>query len=289
MTRRDLLAFVMLGAIWGASFLFMRVSVPEFGAVALIECRVVIGAVFLTIALALRGGLPTLRGLGAALTLVGAINTAIPFSLFAFATISLTAGFSSVLNATVPLFSAALAMLWFRERLTPAQLGGLGVGFLGVVILVWSKLGVPGDLRAVAAGLSASVLYAMAAHYSKRRFAGVAPLSIAAGSLIAASVMLLPLAIWWWPERMPSWKAWGCALVLGVVCTGLAYILYFRLLARVGAAKAVIVTYLIPVFGTSWGALLLRESLSLRMLIGCGLILCGIAFVTRPQSVAKSS
>jgi drug/metabolite transporter (DMT)-like permease len=282
MGRRDLVDLVVLGAIWGASFLFMRVAAPEFGAIPLIAARVGIAAAFLIVVLARRGGLRGLYRDAARLTLLGAMNSAVPFSLFAYAVLSVTAGFASVLNATVPLFGALVAFVWLRDRPSASRIVGLIVGFAGVVVLVWGRLspGREGGGPAVLAGLSAALLYGIAANYTKKRLGHVDSLVIATGSLIAATVLLLPLALVYWPETPPSRASWVSAVLLGVFCTGIAYILYFRLLSRVGPSKTLAVTYLIPAFGVLWGHLFLHEPISASMMVGCTVILLGTTLAT---------
>ncbi len=280
MTRRDLIDLLLLGAIWGASFLFMRVAAPEFGPVPLIAVRVAVAAAFLSVVLSHRNGFSEMKGRLVPLGVVGALNSAIPFSLFAFATLSLNAGFASVLNATAPLFGALVAYIWFRESLSPARVFGLALGFVGVLILVSGRLSLGGDLSAILACLLAALCYGIAAHYTKARLIGASPLVIATGSQIGAAVVLAAPAMYFWPARTPSVSGWLFALVLGVVCTGLAYVLYFRLIARAGAAKAIAVTYLIPVFGMGWGWLFLGERLTASMVLGCAVILLGIAMAT---------
>jgi len=281
MTRRDLVDLLLLGAIWGSSFLFMRVAAPAFGPVPLIEVRVTVAAVFLTSILIARAGTGALRGHAFPLAVVGVVNSALPFSLFAYATLSVTAGFASVLNATAPLFGALVGYLWYREALSARRAGGLAIGFGGVALLAADGGALHGEGKAVLAGLLAAVAYGIAAHYSRRKLAGVAPLAVAAGSQIAASLALVPAAIWSWPRVTPPPHAWAAAVTLGLMCTGIAYILYFRLIDGVGATRAMAVAYLIPVFGMFWGALVLGESIRPGMLVGCAAILLGIATVTR--------
>jgi drug/metabolite transporter (DMT)-like permease len=279
MGTRDLIDLVVLGAIWGASFLFMRIAVPEFGAIPLIAARVGIAAVFLLAVLSRRSGLRDLHRNAARLALLGAINSAIPFSLFAFAVLSVTAGFASVLNATTPLFGALVAFVWLRDRPAPIRIAGLIVGFTGVLVLVWGRLSVKDDgsgALAVVAGLTAALLYGIAANYTKRQLGGVDSLVIATGSLVAATVFLVPLAVLYWPPAQPSFTSWVSAALLAIICTGIAYILYFRLLNRVGPSKTLAVTYLIPVFGVLWGRLFLDEPVTASMIVGCSVILLGI-------------
>ncbi len=270
MKTRDLVDLLVLGAIWGASFLFMRVAAPEFGAVPLIAARVGIAAMFLIVVLARRGGLDQLYRNAPRLTFLGAINSAIPFSLFAYAVLSVTAGFASVLNSTAPLFGALVAFIWLRDRPAPARIAGLIVGFAGVLVLVWGRVSLADDGGGVAvlAGLSAAVLYGISANYVKKQLSDVDPFVIATGSLVAATVLLLPLAMLYWPETPPSRVRWVSAVLLGVICTGIAYILYFRLLSRIGPSKTLAVTYLIPAFGVLWGHLLLHEPITASMVVG---------------------
>ena len=277
MSNRDRAELVILGAIWGGSFLLMRIAVPEFGAIPLIAARVGIAAVFLIPVLARRGGLGDLRRNTARLSLLGAINSAIPFSLFAYAVLSVTAGFAAVLNSTAPLFGALVAFVWLRERLAPIRVAGLIVGFSGVLVLVWGRLSFTRDGGgwAVLAGLTASLLYGISANYTKKRLSAVDPLVIATGSLIAATVLLLPLAWAYWPATSPSVGGWLSAALLAIMCTGIAYIFYFRLLTRIGPSKALAVTYLVPAFGVIWGYLFLREPITASMLLGCAVILAG--------------
>ena len=281
MKFQNALELILLGAIWGASFLFMRVAVPEFGPLALIEVRVAIAAVFLVALLAARGELKKLRGHFWQFLVLGAINSAIPFSLFAYTTLTLTAGFSAVLNSTAPLVGVILAYLWFHERLPAIRMLGLVIGFVGVVILAWSKLSLQGDLVAIGAGLLAAVLYGVAAHFSRRNFQGVPPLAVAAGSQIAASILLFPLMIASWPRQLPSLLSWMCAVALGILCTGIAYVLYFRSLRNLGASRAMTVAYLIPAFGILWGFLFLGEPITLNMLFGGFVVLIGTTIVNR--------
>jgi drug/metabolite transporter (DMT)-like permease len=278
---RDAVDLVLLGALWGASFLFSRIAVPEFGPVPLIFVRVGIAAVLLGAGLAAQGGLRALAPHVRPLAVLGAINTAVPFSLFAFATLTLPAGLASVLNATVPLFGALVGVAWLGDRLAPVRVVGLLTGFAGVVVLAGPRLSASGDLTALLAGLAATLLYAVSAHYARRHLSGVPPLGVSAGSLIAATALTAPYAAFAWPSPPPSLAAWACAVALGVGCTALAYLLYFRLIARTGAVTAMAVTYLIPVFGVTWGAIFLDERLPASAFAGALLVLAGVALTTR--------
>jgi len=282
MKTRDLMELLFLAALWGGSFLFMRVASPEFGPIPLIEIRVAIAAMFLSAVLAWRAGLRGLRGKFVPLIVLGAINSALPFCLFAYATLYVTAGFAAVLNASAPLFGALVAYLWFRETLTRARVLGLGIGFLGVLVLVWGRISFKGDGSgwAVVAALAASLAYGFAANYTKRHLTGHDPVVTASGSQIAATALLLPLAFLYWPAATPSLASWLSAIALGIACTGIAYILYFRLIAHVGPARAIAVTYLIPLFGMIWGLVFLHEAITPNMMAGCAVILLGTALAT---------
>ncbi len=280
MATQTLVDLVVLGALWGASFLFMRVAAPAFGPVPLIFVRVTIAALLLLPAMLRQHGLAPARAVAAPLALVGAINTAIPFTLLAFAALTLPAGLSSVLNASVPLFGGLIGFLWLGQRPSRQRALGLAVGFAGVVVLAWPRLTSANDWRAVVAALAATVLYALSAHVTQRSLTGVRPLVVAGGSMAAASLMLLPLAVVAWPAAPPAASAWLYAALLGVGCTALAYLLYFRLLARTGPSTAMAVTYLIPVFGVTWGAMLLGERLPASAVVGAMLVLAGVALAT---------
>ena len=283
MKVRDLLDFTLLAALWGASFLFTRIAAPAFGPLAIADLRTAIAALVLLSLLIWRGGVSELAPNALRFVLLGAFNSAIPFTLFAYAAPSITAGLASILNATVPLFGALVAWLWLRERLTPVQWFGLAIGFAGVL---WLSAGSAsfkpgGSGWAITAGLLASVSYAISGSLVKRYFAQVRPLAVATGSQIAASTLLLPITLFYLPPVMPSSLDWLALLALGVFCTGLAYALYFRLIARVGPTKTMAVTFLIPAFAILWGVLFLAESVTWVMLSGCAVILIGTALATQ--------
>lgn len=280
MKPRDLAELVLLGAIWGASFLFMRIAAPVFGPIPLIEVRVSLAAIMLIAVMAAQGRLAELKKNRARLLFVGMFNSAIPFSLFAYATLSLPAGYASVLNATSPLFGAIVAAVWLHEPMPWRKILALVVGFLGVLILVSEKLSAAAELKAVAAGLAAALSYGITACYTKRRLSHVAPMTVASGSLMWAAVALLPFAFLKWPEQPPTMTAWMCSVALAFLCTGAAYIFYFRSLAKLGPVRASTVAYLIPVFGTIWGSVFLDEVVTPRMLIGAAVILCGVAMMS---------
>lgn len=286
MRRGDAAELLALAALWGASFLFMRLGAGEFGPVALAGLRVAGAALLLMPLLALRGQLGMLRAHWRPVAVVGLTNSALPFLAYSYAALGITAGLSSIFNATSPLWGALIAWLWLKDGLTRSRLLGLAIGFAGVLGLAWDKAsfrpGADGSATgwAVLACLAATLLYGWSANYTKRQLSGVAPLAVAAGSQLAAAVLLLLPMLWWWPAASPSATAWLAVALLALACTGLAYLLYFRLIARIGPANAIAVTFLIPAFAVLWGWLFLAEGLTPAMLLGCAVILLGTALAT---------
>lgn len=282
MRPSDVVELLILAALWGGSFLFMRIGAPEFGPIPLIALRVGLAALALAPLMWAQGGWGRCRGHGRAIWVVGLTNSAIPFCLLAYATLSVTAGYASILNATVPLWTALIAFLWLGERLSWPRILGLVVGFAGVGVLVAGRSGFQdgGAGAAFVAALGATFCYGLAANYTRRHLTGVPPLAVAGGSQVTAALALAPLAVWLWPEGVISGRAWGALVIMALASTALAYVLYFRLLARVGPTRAVAVTYLIPLFGVIWGALLLDEMVTLPMVAGGAVILLGTGLTT---------
>ncbi|PXF29740.1 membrane protein [Pokkaliibacter plantistimulans] len=282
MRTQDLGELLMLAALWGASFLFMRIAVPAFGPIALVAVRLGIASVFLVGILIFTGKLRKLGDHPGKLAIVGVLNTALPFVLLSYATLSMTAGFTSILNATTPLWGALIAFVWVKERLTLAQVLGLLIGFVGVITLVWGKVSFSGNGTgpAIVAALLATCSYGVAASYTRKYLSGIDPLVIATGSQLAGFILLTPLAALYLPQHSIGLSSWLSVLVLGIACTGVAYILFFRLVSRIGPSKTITVTFLIPVFGMLWGYLFLQEAVSAQMLAGAAVILAGTLLST---------
>lgn len=282
MKPADLAELVALAAIWGASFLFMRLGAGEFGPVALAAVRVGGAALVLMPLLHWRGQMHELRRHWRAIFVVGATNSALPFLFFSYAALSISAGLSSIFNASTPLWGALIAWWWLRERPTLPRTLGLAIGFAGVIGLAWEKASFKpgGSGWAIVACLAAALLYGLSANFTKKRLQGVAPMAVAAGSQLSAALLLALPALWWWPAATPSPRAWLMVGLLALLCTGLAYLMYFRLIAHVGAANAIAVTFLIPAFAVLWGWLFLAEPLTPSMAIGCAVILLGTALAT---------
>ena len=282
MTPASLIRMLALGAIWGASFLFMRVAVPVLGPELLVLLRALLAALFLSaVALVWRRPLHW-RMHGRHFLTLGLLNSALPFVLWAHAAGVLPATLLSVLNATAPIWGAVVGAAWARQRPAARVLVGLVLGLAGVAVLVGveSLALAPGSGWAVAEALAASLCYGLSTTYA-RAAPGVEPLANAHGSMWAAALWMLPL----WlataqPVPTPTPTVAGAALALGVVCSGVAYLLYFRLLADIGPVRTLTVTFLIPVFGTLWGVVFLDERVGWHTLAGGMLVLCGTALAS---------
>lgn len=275
----DSLELLLLAALWGASFLFIRIAAPILGPVLLIELRLLIAGLTLLLCLIRLNLLGEIRQKLIPLFVIGCTNLAFPYLLFAIAALYLPAGFASILNATAPLFGIVISGFWLREKLTISQFIGLVIGFAGVTILVgWTSIPVTlSFVGAVVAGLLGSCFYAISAAYAKQKLADASPLAAATGSLLASTVVLLPITPFFLPPAFPSLKVILIVLALSLFSTALAAILYFRLISNIGASKSLTVGYLIPLFAMVWGALLLEEPITKSMIVGCILILSGTA------------
>lgn len=282
MKPRDLLDLTLLAALWGGSFLFMRYAVPDFGVVPLIWLRVALASVCLLPLLLMKGQLGALRERAGAVAVMGLFNSGLPFLLIAWATLSITAGLASIMNAMTPVCTAVIGAIWLGDRLDGRRSLGLLLGLAGVALLAADKADFrPGGSGwAIVAMLLATACYGFAANHTRRYLQGVPALVNATGTQLVSALVLLPPALWSWPERMPGLGPWLAALVLGVACSALAYLLFFRLIARVGASRAVTVTFLVPVFGTLWGALFLGEPVTASMLAGGAVVLLGTGLAT---------
>ncbi len=270
----------LLGAIWGASFMFMRVAAPEFGAAPLVELRLALGAlVLLPMLWRARAQFP--RALWPKLALIGAINSAVPFALFAWAAQRAPAGVGAITNAMAVLFTALVGFLFFGERIGVRRAGALLAGFAGVVVLASGKTAGASIGWAVVAGCSAAFLYGVGVHLVKRHLTGLPPMAVAAATLGTAALLMLPFALAQWPQHAVPGRAWFAAGMLGVLCTGIAYGLYYRLIKRVGPGRAVTVTYLVPLFAVGWAWALLDEPLTVPMAISGALILGSVAMSQR--------
>ena len=263
------LELAVLGAIWGASFLFMRVSANDFGAIPLVEVRLALGSlVLLPFLWRARSQFPP--GLWPKLALIGAINSAVPFMLFAWAAQRAPAGIGAIANAMTVLFTALVGFLFFGEKIGTRRAVALLAGFAGVVVLASGKVAGASIGWAVAAGAGAAFLYGIGINLVRRHLTGLPPAAVAAATLGSGALLILPFAIAQWPQQAIPMSSWLAAATLGVLCTGAAFVMYYRLIARIGASRASTVTYLVPLFGVAWAWMLLGEPLTLSMGIAGG-------------------
>ncbi len=278
---------IALGAIWGSSFLFMKIAVPAFGPAMMMGGRIGIAAVVLTVfAWLLKKSLPRGRQWKPAI-ITGIFYAAIPLVLWGYAAQTLSVSLLSIINATAPLFGAALSLLWLRERTSAKGLVGLALGFVGVAVLVGGEEFRAGETPALAisAAFAASILYGGISLYNQS--AKIAdPYSNVLGALWVATLMMLPLMVMFPLRETPGMAAWSSVAALGILCTAIAYVVYFRLIEQIGAAPTLTVTYLIPLFGVLWGVMFLDERIGVHHVAGAAMILAGIALVAKSRRAA---
>ncbi|MHA7629882.1 DMT family transporter [Corallococcus sp. M7] len=265
-----------LAAIWGASFLFLRIAAPAFGPIPLVALRLVLGAAVLMPFL-WRARTAIRRELWPRLALVGVINAAVPFSLFAWAARQAPAGVGAITNSMAVLFTALVAFLFYGERIGPRRAVALFAGFAGVVVLASGKAAGASVAGAVAAGTTGAFLYGIGSNLVRRHFTGLPASAVAAATLACGAVLMLPFAVVMWPTESIGPRPWLAATALGVVCTGFGYAVFYRLIQRIGAPRASVVTYLVPLFALTWAWLLLGEPLTPTMLVAGTLILGSVA------------
>lgn len=282
MKRADAARLVLLGAIWGASFLFTRITAPVIGPVATADLRMLIGGIALAAWFAAIGFDPQWRRWWPQYFVVGLLTSGLPFLLFAYAAVTLTAGLLSVINATAPMWGAVMAALILGERLTARRGVGFALGVAGVALVTRPEPGQSLALLPVLAALAAPVCYGIAGPYLKRWAAAAPARGMALGTQLLTAIALLPLnAVWPPPMTAPSSLIIGSVLTLGLVCGAIAYLLYFRLINDIGPTGALTVTYLVPIFGVAWGVMFLGETISHGMLAGGALVIAGTVMVLR--------
>jgi drug/metabolite transporter (DMT)-like permease len=285
-TARQATALVVLAALWGASFIFIDVAVPALGAIGMADSRALLAtAVLAAYAAVTRQALRT----GVPLPLVvlnGAVGVAAPFALISAAQLTIPPSLAAIINATAPLFSAVFAALWLGQRMTAQLAAGLALGLAGVALVVGLA---PIDLDAttllaVAASTGAAACYAAGGHLYRAHFAGVSPLAAAVVQQLAAGLLLLPLLLADPPREAPDAGQVACVVALAVGASGVGYLIYFRLIAELGATSAMTVTYLVPVFGVLWAAIFRGDEITPGMLAGAAVVLAGVALVTAASS-----
>jgi drug/metabolite transporter (DMT)-like permease len=276
----DLATLLFLGAVWGAAFLFLRIAAPEVGPFWAAETRLAIGAAVL-VAVAGRQTLRAAQGRVLGFLIVGALFSAVPFMLISYAEVTLPAGFTSLLNAATPLFTAAVGVAFLGNRIGGRVVAGLAIGVIAVVVLVGFspfELG-PTTLLAVAAGLGAPASYAIAGNYVRARMSGIGPIELATGILAVGALVALPVAVLSGAPRQPALDGAVSLLAVGIVSTAIAWPLYFRVLRRTTPTAASTVTFIVPAFAVTWGSLLLAEPLGLSLVVGFALILVSLGLV----------
>ena len=272
----DVIELGLLGAIWGASFLFMRISVGDFGPFALVEVRLALGAAILLPFLWRERAhfsarhWPRLAG-------IALLNSALPFVLFAWGAERAPAGIGAITNSMTVAFTALVGFAVYGERLSARGVAGLVAGFAGVVVLASDKVAGAGVLPAALAGTLASLCYGFGINFVRRYLADLPAAATASATLLCSSLWVAPLAITHWPQAGVGVHEWISAALLGIFCSGIAFVLYYRLIGRIGAARASTVTYLIPLFGVVWAWIVLGERPTWNMVVAGVLILAGVA------------
>nr|AIA15604.1 EamA-like transporter family [uncultured bacterium] len=282
MKTKDVVALLVLSALWGGSFLFIRVASLALGPIVLMELRVLIAGLAL-LGYALATGIDLqVKTYWRQYLVIGLINSAVPFVLIATAELNLTASYAAILNATSPLFGSIVAAVWIKEALTPRKIIGLLLGLVGVTIVVGlNPLSLSGIIiLSICASIGAAMFYGFSSVYSKVNGKGIRPYSLACCTLLGAALWLLPLTPFALPKAAPDLNAILAVLALALLSTALAYLLFFGLIESAGPTKTLTVTFLAPVFGIIWGALFLSEELTISTLVGFAIILVGTAFIT---------
>ena len=279
MSRRNLVLLLLLSAIWGSSFLFIKLGVDQLEPSAVVLGRLVVGVLVLLPLVVVHGGLAPLRGRVGSLVLLGALNNALPFWLLGFAETRLDSGLTAVIQAAAPIFTVLLAG-WIdpTQHVRGIRLVGIAIGFVGVALLVGVQHG--GEVTAALAVVGVALCYAASVLFAGRAMKGVPPLHVSVGQLACAAVLIAPLGVAQLPSEPPSTKTIAAVVALGALGTGVAYLLYFELIAKAGASRAILVTYLVPAFALVYGAIFLDEAVTVTAITGLALILGGVALAT---------
>ncbi len=290
MKLSDIFLLILLASIWGSSFIFMRATAEVFGPIALITVRIVVAALCLSPFLFTQELKQEFIENWRSLAWIGIISSAIPFCFLAYASVSLTAGTVSILNAMTPIFTAWIAHVWLKDKMSKLQFLGLAISIFGLTILVWDK--VTWELKTwlpILSGVMAALLYGVASNSMKKYLSDVSTMTKTAGSLFFAAIFMLILLPFFLPDfSTVSNTQWLYAIFLGIVCTALAYFIFFRLINNIGPARSVSVTFLIPIFSFLFGYLLLGEIVTARMWGAIAIILSGMTLVLKIINLPKS-
>lgn len=297
MRAQEYVLLFLLGAIWGLSYVFIRVASPLLGPALLVGLRVAIASGATTLYIAATGqwktALPSFRKKGREYLVMGLVNAAIPFTLISISELVLDASYASIINATTPVFSALATAIWLARPLTARVSGGIAIGIAGVAIAVGGApfTLTPLVLGAIVLSVGGSASYGFGAFYAHRHSADVAPVTASLGQTLAATVLIFPFAIAEAPTA--RWTVPGDVSLIGLalLSTFIAYLLYFQILQKAGPTETVTVTFLIPIFGVLWGHLLLGEPIGIATVVGLAIVLVGIALVTgyRPRFLLPAS
>jgi len=281
---QDIARLVALAAMWGASYLFMRYAVPQLGPVRMIELRVLLGGALLAAFLAATGVAIGWARHWKDFLFVGVVGLAMPFVLIAEALTAIDASTAAILNALSPLFASVFAAIWIRDPLTIPKMAGIALCLAGTMVLVgWTPSPMTSkQLIAASMSIAATALYGFTIVYTKLRLTGATPMGTSVGTLLMAAATLAPFALVIDAPRPfadVTMAAWASTIALAIVCTAVAMILYYRLIADVGPVKAITVTLLVPVFGMIWGLIFLGEPVTPGRVAGCAIILAGCALI----------
>jgi len=277
--RREVVLLLTLASIWGASFLFIKLGVDEVEPAVVVLGRLVVGVAVLVPVVLLRGGIPDVRAMWVPCVVLGALNNAVPYWLIAFAETRIDSGLAAVIQAAAPILTVVLATrIDPSQRVRGLRLVGVAVGFVGVALLVGVQEG--SQLVGALAVLGTATCYAVSVLYAGRTVRSFPPLEVAIGQLGVGMLLALPFGLAQLPSEAPPAKAVAAIVALGALSTGVAYLLYFTLIARAGASRAILVTYLVPAFALVYGTVFLDEPVTVSALAGLVLILGGTALGT---------
>ena len=280
MENKYWILITILGAVWGSAFMFIKIATPELGPIALVNIRLAVAGLIFIPFLLQQKYLKYFRSNLKNILVLSVINTALPFSLFAYASLESSSNMLSILNGTTAIMAVVISTIWLKIRLNFFQIMGVFIGLFGIVVLA-NPDNVYISMKATIFCLSAAFCYALSANYIQKFAYKTNTIVLIGWSLVIASVLLLPITFFNLPSQFPSNNVIFSILWLGVISTGVAFLGYVRLIEKVGAVKTATVAYFIPVFGVIWGYVFLGEPITLQILIGMILILIGIVFTNK--------
>ena len=280
MENKYWILITILGAVWGSAFMFIKIATPELGPIALVNIRLAVAGLIFIPFLLQEKYLKHFRSNLKNILVLSIVNTALPFSLFAYASLESSSNMLSILNGTTAIMAVVISTIWLKVKLNLFQIIGVFVGLFGIVVLA-NPDNVYISTKATIFCLGAAFCYALSANYIQKFAYKTNTIVLIGWSLVLASIFLLPLTICNLPSQFPSNNAIFSILWLGVISTGIAFLGYVRLIEKVGAVKTATVTYFIPVFGVIWGYVFLDEPITIQILIGMILILTGIIFTNK--------